>query len=172
MKKALFILSLFLSSFALFALEVDESEIQSVKQETVEFENYGGPHAVIETVEAITGIGRNLGQKLAEKNIMEAARINEGEKYWLLHAVDDEKSEFLNADILIFSESAGVDHIDNVRRIIKGFLISAYNYNEDDAVALSLFITVYNAVYRGQLKKFNEKYKSESNTYQFKRFRN
>ena len=159
MKKSIFIFSLFFLSFAVSALEVDENEIQSVNGSLIEFDNYGGPHAVIESAEAITGIGRNLGNDLIRENIQETQRIHEGEKYSVIHAVNEKNNELLNADILIFSEVAGVDHIDNVRRIISGFLRSAYNYSEQDARALSTFITVYNAIYRGQFKNFLDKYK-------------
>ncbi|MBO7612639.1 MAG: hypothetical protein J6S81_02315, partial [Treponema sp.] len=47
------------------ALEVDEDEIRSIGNEVVTFENYMGPHAYIETVDAIRSIGTGLGRQVA-----------------------------------------------------------------------------------------------------------
>ncbi|MCR4953218.1 MAG: hypothetical protein K6A43_04005, partial [Treponema sp.] len=146
-------------SFNAAALEVDEDEIRSTSADSVEFENYGGPHAIIESAAAITGIGTSLGTELAT-NIQEARTIQPGAKYSVIHAVNTENDGLLNADIFILSETAGVDHITNLRRILTGFLMSAYNYNLDDAQTVATFVTVYNAVYRSNLNSFAEKYKS------------
>lgn len=141
------------------ALEVDEEEIRSASADTVEFENYGGPHAIIESAAAITGIGTTLGTELAT-NIEESRTIQPGAKYSVIHAVNTENDGLLNADIFILSETAGVDHITNLRRILTGFLMAAYNYNLDDAQTVATFVTVYNAVYRNNLNSFAQKYKS------------
>ena len=146
-------------SFNAAALEVDEDEIRSTPADSVEFENYGGPHAIIESAAAITGIGTALGTELAA-NIQEARTIQPGAKYSVIHAVNTENDGLLNADILVLSEAAGVDHITNLRRILTGFLISAYNYNLDDAQTVATFVTVYNAVYRSDLTAFEKKYKT------------
>lgn len=160
MKKILSIFCAFLAvSFAVFALEVDENEINSAGDSSaIQFENYGGPHAVIESAEAITGIGTELGREVAE-NLETMITVHPEGKYTLVHAVDLTVPEGLDADILIFQPSAGVDHIDNVRRILRGYLCSAYGYNDEDAQVLAVFITVYNAVYRGQMDYFSGKYK-------------
>ena len=64
------------------------------------------------------------------------------------------------ADILFIGKDATVDHIKNLRRIISAYLSSAYGYSEKDADTLAVFITVYNAVYRGQYDVYNSKYKA------------
>ena len=66
----------------------------------------------------------------------------------------------LDADILYIGSNATVDHITNLRRIISAYLVSAYGYSEKDADTISVFITVYNAVYRGKLDTFKSKYKN------------
>ncbi|MCR4733639.1 MAG: hypothetical protein K5829_01355, partial [Treponema sp.] len=71
----------------------------------------------------------------------------------------EENDGLLNADIFILGENAGVDHITNLRRILTGFLMAAYNYNIDDAQTVATFVTVYNAVYRNQLSEISLKYK-------------
>ena len=53
-----------------------------------------------------------------------------------------------------------MDHIDNLRRIIAAYLESAYGYSRQDSQTLAVFVTVYNAVYRGKLDVFKQKYKT------------
>ncbi len=139
------------------AIEVNRAEIESAGS-SVEFENYGGPHAVIESARAITEIGGALG-RLVSQNPQTQETFGEGAKYTLVHEVSEDEEGKLDADILILSKNAGVDHITNLRRILTGFLTEAYGYEEEDARAISVFVTVYNAVYRGNIEQFRDKYK-------------
>ena len=140
-------------------IEVNRNELESTDSSAVEFESFGGPWQVIETADAIRGIGGNLGSIIA-RNIAEASVAGSGEKYTLIHAVGDSQEgvQKFSADILVINENAGVDHIKNLRRIISGYLENAYGYSREDADALAVFITVYNAVYRGQIETFSAKY--------------
>ncbi|UTC62271.1 hypothetical protein E4O05_12310 [Treponema sp. OMZ 787] len=136
-----------------FAIEVDKPEIDSVKNKTIEFINYTGPHYVVDSADTIRGIGSNLAG--AVKN----GRAGDMNRYSVIHCVDPEVKEGLNADIFIIGKNAGVDHINNVRLIIAGYLKAAYGYSDKDAATLAHFVTIYNAVYRGQMDFFNQKYK-------------
>lgn len=140
----------------LFALDVDESEVSSTSAKPIEFVNYEGPHAVIETAESIRGIGRNLGSAVAKS----ATRAGESGRYLVIHAVDPAVKAGLDADILMLGEGARVDHVRNLRRIVAGFLETAYGYSAKDADTLAIFITIYNAVYRGDMGYFASKYKT------------
>lgn len=142
----------------LAAVEVAEQELRVPGSDAIQFENYGGPYAVIESAEAIVGIGTALGQAVAA-DVGTAATIQPGAKYTLVHAVGGQAQDGLDADILLLNDMAGVDHIRNLRRIVAGYLEAAYGYTRDDAETLATFITVYNAVYRSQLAVFSEKYK-------------
>ena len=71
--------------------------------------------------------------------------------YYVIHAVDPNTKEKLDADILIIGENAQVDHVQNLRRILSSYLSSAYDYSRQDADTLAHFITVYNAVYRSKM---------------------
>ena len=51
--------------FPVFCVEVAEDELK-VQEEAIEFENYGGPHAIVETAQAIMDIGIGLGSEVAE----------------------------------------------------------------------------------------------------------
>ena len=138
-----------------FAINVDEREVQSGGgDDSVDFINYTGRHDEIDTVEAIRGIGRGLSPAVAR------GELGSRDRYRLIHAVDSSVTTGLDADILILGSAVRVDHIDNLRLIIEGYLSSAYNYSQKDAKTLAHFITIYNAVYRGRIGVFNEKYKS------------
>ena len=164
MKKSRFYASL---AFLLFflgqtvpAVQVNQEELESggLNSDSVQFQSYGGPYSIIESADAIKGIGLSLGARTAEQGT-EYAEIAVGEKYSVIHAVDPGQTEKLDSDIIIFGPDAGVDHIRNVRRILAGFLEAAYGYTAQDAETLAVFITVYNAVYRGNMGVFSERYK-------------
>ncbi len=145
---------LVLSAYASFAIEVDRKELESGDAaKTIEFVNYTGPHTVIDTIEEIRGIGSALGS--APKN----GSAGDTARYYVIHAVDPAVKEGLDADIMILGDGAGVDHIDNLRRILSAYLGAAYGYSEKDSSTLATFITVYNAVYRGKLDTFKSRYK-------------
>ncbi|MBN2874554.1 MAG: hypothetical protein JXM71_05620 [Spirochaetales bacterium] len=137
------------------ALDVDETELSSTGERTIEFINYEGPHEVIESAESIRAIGRALGTAVASG----AARSGSTGRYFVIHAVDPTVPVGLDADIIVLGEGALVDHVRNLRRIVAGFLETAYGYSARDADTLAIFITIYNAVYRGDLGYFGSKYK-------------
>ena len=154
MKKYIVVISILFSLSALFAINVNEKEVQSTSDDTVDFINYTGKHDEVDTVEAIRGIGRGLAGAVT------SGRQGTQDRYIVIHAVDSTTKAGLDADILILGAKVRVDHIDNLRLIIEGYLSSAYNYSKKDAKTLAHFITIYNAVYRGRMDMFNKKYKS------------
>ena len=160
MKKILTLISATLIIASLTtALEVDRSELQSIGQNTtIEFISYTGPHKVIDSAASITGIGSSMGNVIAvDRDKMKSAGTTG--KYSVIHAIDPSVKEKLDADIIILGPDAGVDHINNLRRIISGYLSAAYGYSQSDSDTLAVFITVYNAVYRGKLSDAGKKYK-------------
>lgn len=160
--KKFFALNLLLVSFfsAAFALEVNKQELESLgSNKEIEFINYEGPHAVINTVAQIKGIGSEMGVQIAS-DVSKRGHAGNNGRYSVIHAVDPSVKEKLDADILIIGSQSQLDHINNLRRIISGYLTAAYNYSESDADTLAVFITVYNAVYRSNIGAFFDKYKS------------
>ena len=140
---------------SLLALEVDRSEIKpGSSDETVTFINYSGPYSVVSSAAEINAIGSSLG-----KEIGASGSAGDRSRYYVIHAVDTAVKTGFDADILILGENAGVDHIDNLRRILSSYLSAAYGYTAKDAATLSTFITVYNAVYRGKIDVFKTRYK-------------
>lgn len=162
MKKNLFRFFVFLmvlSILPLTALEVDRDELNSVSSDTVVFINYTGPQSVIQSKSQIAEIGAGMGRNVAI-DPTKSGSFGNSSKYQVIHAVDPNQTDKLDADILVIGENAQVDHIKNLRTIISSYLVSAYDYSQSDADTLAVFITVYNAVYRGKLDAYGQKYKT------------
>ena len=154
MKKISVLLIIILVSASLFSQSVVKEELFKVKRESVEFVNYEGPHDKFETADEIRGIGIYLGNLIKTG----ATRGSYHGRYSIIHAFTDEGQGLLNADILIVEKDAVVDHIDNIRRILSGYLQSAYSYSKEDADIIAEFASYYNAVYRGDFQYFKSMY--------------
>lgn len=145
-----------LIAVSLSALEVDRKEIDPGSDgKTIEFVNYTGPHAVIDSIKDIEAIGTALGTSIAS-----VGSAGDKNRYYVIHAIDPATKEGFDADIMILGPAVGVDHIDNLRRIVAAYLSAAYGYSAKDSSTLATFITVYNAVYRGKLDVFKTRYKA------------
>jgi len=155
--------------------QVDEDELSNLPP--VVFLNYEGPHTVINTREEIRQIGVVLGQQISEREkgiapTLEGMTLEQrrqysyrfetgaSNRYFVVHSVSAYEDGKLDADIFGLGVDAGVDHIRNLRTIIQGYLQAAYDYNERDAALLAEYITIYNAVYRGNWDYFVKKYKT------------
>ncbi|MDR1836578.1 MAG: hypothetical protein LBQ89_02860 [Treponema sp.] len=156
--------------------QVDEDELSGLPP--VVFLNYEGPHTRIDTREEIRQIGVVLGQRISSAEgslsdtfaamsaeqrryysyIIEAGATN---RYFVIHCVSGPEDDKIDADIFVLGVDAGVDHIRNLRTIVQGYLQAAYGYSERDAALLAEYITVYNAVYRGNWDYFVGRYKTQ-----------
>ena len=137
-----------------FAIEVDQNELKQADNMPIEFINYTGTHTEIDSLRAIAEIGTALA------GAARRGRAGDMNRYAVIHVVDTTVNTGLDADILIIGKAAKVDHISNIRVIIASYLQSAYGYSEKDAKTIAHFITLYNAVYRGNLNSFTSKYKA------------
>jgi hypothetical protein len=155
MKKAVLSILVFLTVLGLYAQDVAEQELRSVDREIV-FVNYEGPYDRIDTADEIKGLGWYLANVLAQNNQRASFLL----KYSVIRAVDPEETGKFDSDIFSIDADAKVDHIDNVRRILAGYLEGAFDYAAEDARTLARFATIYNAVYRGDLDYFSEQYKA------------
>jgi hypothetical protein len=135
--------------------QVNTQELQK-GQSQVEFYNYEGPVTRIDTRAQIRGIGYTLGTAVRDG----AGRSGAESRYFVIHGAADPEGGRLEADIFGLGASVGVDHIRNLRLIIQGYLEGAYAYSVQDAALLAQYITIYNAVYRGNWAYFSEAYKA------------
>jgi hypothetical protein len=155
----IFLLAIF-SSTSGWALEVDRTELESAGPiESVIFQNYTGPHTKIDTISQIKDIGTSLGAVFSDSP-EKSGIAGQRSRYYVIHSVSSEKGK-LDADIFFIGSNATVDHIDNLRHIIAAYLSAAYNYSERDAETIAVFVTVYNAVYRGNIDIFKQKYSQD-----------
>jgi len=154
-RKALFVLILFTGMAGIgHAQQVDRGELQK-NLAPVTFYNNEGPQARIESREQIRQIGAGLGQSVRARQ----ARAGANNRYFVIHSVTAPEGDKLNADIFGLGSNAGVDHIRNLRTIIQGYLQEAYAYSTSDAALLAEYVTIYNAVYRGNWNYFSGRFK-------------
>lgn len=137
-------------------LGVDREELKKAKD--VEFVNYTGPYDTINTYDEILNIGVHIGRSFRR----ESFRASYFGRYSIIHVFDPaDKSGKFDADIFVIEPGAFIDHIRNVRTILVGYLTTAYGYSTEDAQLLARFITLYNAVFRGNVGYFGKVYKDK-----------
>ncbi len=151
----LFALSFFLSSqTALYAFDIDRTELASSAASTLFFYNYEGPHARIDSREAIRQIGVALGQAIAAGS----SQTGSAARYSAIRVLSQPPASGFDADVIMLGIDVGVDHIRNLRTILQGYLQAAFSYTEADAQLLANLATIYNAVYRGSWEYFVNRY--------------
>lgn len=143
-----------MSAGGLAALEVDREEVEEASDVDIEFENYEGPVDTIDSRDAIREIGRVMG-----RGITASDAADYDARYLVTRIIGDVEDRRLAADVIELSETSRVDHIENLRRIVSGYLETAWEYDQDDADLLARFITIYNAVNRGAMDIFSERYR-------------
>jgi hypothetical protein len=158
MKKSLHRILYMAFAFLLLAspliAQVNQSELDNLGP--VEFINYEGPYSRIETRAQIRNIGYGLGEIVKDGT----ARTGASGRYFVIHSVSEQDGSKLDADIFGLGSDVGVDHIRNLRLIIQGYLEAAYGYTERDAALIAEYVTIYNAVYRGDMNYFSSRYKT------------
>ncbi|MBN2535312.1 MAG: hypothetical protein JXB88_20700 [Spirochaetales bacterium] len=141
--------------FNSFPLGVDVDELKSASGKQVTFINYTGENPQY-TVEEILSWGAKMAKDL------EAGK-SEGKYYNFfsaIHVADPSETGKFDADIISISRYGGVNHIDTLRLILMGFFSYQYGYSGRDARTLAFFVTVYNAIHRGEISYLETKYKN------------
>ncbi|QFI14836.1 P83/100 family protein [Borrelia sp. CA_690] len=149
MKKMLLIFSfflVFLNGFPLNAREVDREKLKDFVNMDLEFVNYKGPYDFSNTYEQIVGIGEFLARPLINSN----SNSSYYGKYFINRFIDD-KDKKASVDVFSISSKSQLDSIYNLRKILVGYLIKSFDYDRSSAELISKVITIYNAVYRGDL---------------------
>ena len=142
---------IFLNFFTLHAREVDKQRLKDFVDMDLEFVNYRGSYDSTDTYEQIVGIGEFLARNLTNN------KSNYYNKYYVNRYVD-EKDEKSSSDVFLIGDRSALDSILNLRRIIMGYLMGVFSYSRDSAELLAKAITIYNAVYRGDLGYYSELY--------------
>lgn len=147
-------LLLLVPGHAFRALELDRDELENAADADIEFENFEGPVDQIDSREEIREIGRTMG-----RGVRDAGAGSFDARYRARRIIGEPNAPGLAADIIELDEAARVDHIRNLRRIVAGYLESAWDYEAADADLLARFITIYNAVNRGSVTLVEERYR-------------
>ncbi len=132
-------------------LEVDIGEIRTKPVRFINKQKFANK----DSIRDIDYIGKILSIK-AKEDIYARYYL----KYSIIRAFSAEEPEKFSADIFSIDKDAKVGHISIVRRIIASYLMNRYNYSGSDASAISLFLTYYNAIYRGNVDYYSSRYKS------------
>lgn len=142
--------------FTISAQSIANKELENIKQQ--EFNNYTGRHDKVDSANAIRSIGVQLQRKLETSE-----RADFAGKYRIQRVISPNSAapDLFDADILILTNKARVDHVRNLRLIIAAYLQAQYGYDQTAAKTISIFITYYNAFYRKKLDYFSSKYKPE-----------
>ncbi|MCX8124699.1 MAG: hypothetical protein N3F66_11155 [Spirochaetes bacterium] len=148
----IFAISIFSIQQDIQALEVAIDEIQT---KPVTFINYKGPYQKKDSPREIENIGKTLAHDTDNTGI-----IRFGMKYSLINAISKDEPEKFSATIFSIDKKARVGHIDIIRKILSAYLQEKYDYSLEHAKAIALFLTYYNAIYRGNIDYFSSKYKS------------
>ncbi|WNY69848.1 P83/100 family protein [Borreliella andersonii] len=149
MKKMLLIFSfflIFLNGFPLNAREVDKEKLKDFVNMDLEFVNYKGPYDTTNTYEQIVGIGEFLARPLTNSN----SSSSYYGKYFINRFIDDQDKKS-SVDVFSIGSKSELDSILNLRRILTGYLIKSFDYDRSSAELIAKVITIYNAVYRGDL---------------------
>jgi len=136
--------------------QVDRDELISIGDQSIKFINYVGPYEFINTADQILGIGRFLGSGITPEI---SGKNSIGGKYEVVHIVEPSIEQGFDSDVFIVGNDAAVDHINNLRTIIAGYLETVYDFSRRDAYLIAEFITYYNAVYRKDMEMVRERYK-------------
>jgi len=135
--------------------QVNQNELEQ-DLPPVTFINYEGPHSRVDTKEQIRQTGVGLGPAASNKE----GRSGTTNRYYVIHSVTEQEKNKMDADVMGLGVDVAVDHVRNLRVIIQGYLQAAYSYAEKDAALLAEYITIYNAVYRGNWDYFESRYKA------------
>ncbi|OJH14861.1 antigen, p83/100 [Borreliella bissettiae] len=149
MKKMLLIFSfflIFLNGFPLNARKVDKEKLKDFVNMDLEFVNYKGPYDSTNTYEQIVGIGEFLARPLTNSN----SNSSYYGKYFINRFIDDQNKK-ASVDVFSISSKSELDSILNLRRILTGYIIKSFDYDRSSAELIAKVITIYNAVYRGDL---------------------
>jgi hypothetical protein len=148
--------SIFIAGGVPFILnaQVNEDELKKA-QGPVTFINYEGPYARIDTFAQIRTIGYSQGTAVKAGSVQSGA----SGRYFVIHSLTPPEGDRLDADIFGLGVDVGVDHIKNLRLIVQSYLEGAYDYGSNDAALVAEYITIYNAVFRGNWDYISGRYK-------------
>jgi hypothetical protein len=156
-RSAFFCLLLTLAAAAAWPQELAKDELGTTARRTFSFRTFYGPQSVTQSAEEIVGIGKVLWRTLST----DGTRGNYFGKYEVIRAFDPSQTRLLGADIIVLNDDARVNTLENVQRIVAGYLETSFGLGPADAARLGVLITKYNAAHRGDIAYLSQKYSKE-----------
>jgi hypothetical protein len=148
------ILALTLAATTAWPQELAKDELSRAADRTFSFKTFHGPQSITQSADEIVGIGEVLGKAIRAGG----ARGSYFGKYEAIRVFDPSQTRLLGADIIVFNAGAQVNTVDNVQRIVTGYLETAFGFSPADAARLSVLVTKYNAAHRGDIAYLSQKY--------------
>ena len=143
-----------LAAFSAWPQELAKDELGTTAGRTFSFQTFHGPQSITQSAEQIVGIGKVLWRPLRTGG----TRGSYFGKYEVIRVFDPSQTRLLGADIIVFDAAAGVNTLENVQRIVAGYLNAAFGLNPTDAARLSALVGKYNAAHRGDIAYLSQKY--------------
>jgi hypothetical protein len=153
-RNAFFCFLLTIAAVAAWPQELAKDELGTAAGRTFSFQTFQGPQPITQSAEEIVGIGKVLWRTLSTNG----THGNYFGKYEVIRVFEPFQTRLLGADIIVFNDGARVNALDNVKRIIAGYLETAFGLSPADAARLSVLITKYNAAHRGDIAYLSQKY--------------
>jgi hypothetical protein len=75
--------------------------------------------------------------------------------------VKGNKENLYGADIVSLEEDSSFGHINSIYRILSGFIEKSFNYKEEDADIIALYVLYYNAMHRNEKTFFKTRYSDD-----------
>lgn len=97
------------------------------------------------------------GEELA-RNVLQKNNASYNERGIQITRIFDKSDPKFGADLVMVMPTAGFGHIHTLQRILAGYMMEAYGYNQKNALLLSRFILYYNAHNRGKIENIKNKY--------------
>ncbi len=100
----------------------------------------------------------NSGGTMADEVVENQRSENNG---ITIRRVFNRESDKYGADIITIQPNSSIGHINRVERVLTGYLMKAFEYDENDAAVIARFVLYYNANNRGNMSLITEKYSEE-----------
>jgi hypothetical protein len=134
--------------------QLAQDELVTTAGRTFSFQTFHGKDSVIQSAEEIVGIGGVLWRTLR----VDGKRGTYFGKYEVIRAFDPAATGLLGADIMVFDPGARVNTLDNVQRVVAGYLAAAFGLGPAEAARVGGLVTTYNAAHRGDIAYLSGKY--------------
>ncbi len=140
---------------ALSAQEKPRVSEEEVRAQRVDFINRSNARADVTRMKQDTENGRTIAKEVVEKKSGGKADVN------VLRVYDPAKTAGFGADVVSIAPTAKIDHINMIQRVLIGYLMQAFEYNEKDAEVVSRFVLYYNARQRADVERVKQKYSDD-----------